>query len=98
MRLLRVRKAGVKRGGDASGRHHAEIGEVELGARLGLQRHHVADFNTESTQAHRGPLHTIANFSPRVRAIFSASDWLLQRRLLAMDSRSLFEHRVNGPR
>ncbi len=98
MRLFGVRKAGIERGGDASSRHHAEIGEVKLGARLRLQRNHVADFNADSTQAHGGPLHAVANFGPGIGAILAASDWLFQRGLLAVDGRGLFEHGIDGPR
>ncbi len=98
MRLFRVREAGVQRSGDGSGRHHAEIGEVELSARFRLQRDHVADFDADSTKAHGGPLHAVAKFGPRVGAIFAAAKGLMQRGLLAVGSRSLFQHGVNGPR
>ena len=98
VRLFRVGEAGVERRGDGSGGHDAEVGEVELGARFRLQRDHVAGLNTDSTKAHRGPLHAVANFGPSVGAVLAAAYRLLQGGLVRVEGRSLFEHGVNGPR
>src|ERR1700681_4274709 len=92
MRLFRVGEAGVERRG-----HDAEVGEVKLGARFRLQRDDVAGPNAYSTQAHRGPLHSVAKFGPGVSAIPAAAYRLLQGGLFRVEGRSLFEHAVNGP-
>ena len=98
VRLFRVGEAGVERGGDGSGGHDAEVGEVELGARFRLQRDHVAGFDADSTKAHGGPLHAVAHFGPGVGAVLAAADGLLQGGLVRVEGRGLFEHGVNGPR
>ena len=69
-------KTGVERGGDGSGGHHAQIGEVKFGAGFRLQRDDIAFFHPDGMEAHGGPPHDVAHFSPGVGPVFTAADGL----------------------
>ena len=95
--LIRIRQAGVQRRRDRTRCHHADIGEIELRARLRLQRDHAALGHAQFAHADGNLLYRVAIFAPRPGTIFSSTERLVQRRFLRVLRGCFFKHRVNGP-
>ncbi len=91
------RIAGIHGGGDRAVGHDPQVGQVELQARLRIQRHHVALGDAEGVQPGGDLLYRAPVLIPGIGQV-SVTGGLMQRRRIAVDSCRLFQYLVYSAR
>ncbi len=91
------RIAGIHGGGDGAVGHDSQVGQVELQARLRIQRHHVAFGDAEGVQPASDLLHRAPVLIPGIRQV-SVTGGLMQRRRIAVNLCRLFQDLVYSTR
>ncbi len=95
--LLGGGQGSVEGGRDRACRHHAHVGQVELGARLGSQPDNVALAHAIGPKRGGDPLRRGKVFAPAPGAVGSLAHWLVQRRPAVPGLRRRAQHAVDGP-
>ncbi len=88
--------AGVERCRNGARGHDSQVGQIEFGAGLGIQRDDFAFEDADSSQATSDLLGGLPVLLPGVGLILAFTDRLLQRGSVRISGGGLFEDRVDG--